>query len=81
MQTESTSRPPIDTHLFGFTREEWLQFLRKFHRAWDWEIGRRRLGDAHFRSEYPEHEIVSQWQPVHGIRAQRYAVYARRRDA
>lgn len=78
MRTENSPlTPPVPTHLFGHTREHWLGFLADFYPDWEWHLGRRRLGDPHFRSEYPEFELVSQWQPLHGRRAERYAVYAR----
>lgn len=56
-------RPAIDDHIFGFPRNELLESLRRVYPEWLWHIGFRRLGDPHFRSEHPEFEIVSQWQP------------------
>lgn len=81
MQTERTSRPPIAEIIFGHTREKWLKHLNDYHPHFEWHIGRRRFGDPHFRSEHPAAEIVSFWQPLHGKRDEKYAIYARRRDA
>ncbi|MBX9582450.1 MAG: hypothetical protein K2X87_19270 [Gemmataceae bacterium] len=71
-------KPPVACHLFGRTREQWLSWLNEICPEWEWRIGRRRLGDPHFAHEHPAFELVSQWQPRHGNRTERYAVYARR---
>lgn len=79
-QQKAPEKPQVDTHLFGATRDEWLHVLHLANPDWRFEIGRRRLGDEHFKSEFPEFEICSQWQPRLGDRRQRFAVYAKRRE-
>jgi len=75
--TKAPPKPPIADHIFGQTPEHLLAFLTDFYASWDWRIGKRRLGDPNFRHEHPQFEIVSQLQPMHGKRDQRFAVYAR----
>jgi hypothetical protein len=76
-ETKQTNRPPIAAHIFAIPRDELLTELRRVYPAWHWQIGFRRLGDPHFKSEHPDYEIVSQLQPRHGDRRQRFAIYAK----
>lgn len=74
----TTTPPDVTTLYYAQDRETLLARLRQKNPGWDFLIGTRRLGAPHFRSEYPEMEIVGEYRPVLLDRVNRFAVYARR---
>lgn len=77
METQST--PNISRIIYGRTHKEWLRDLHTAHPSWEFRIGIRHVGAEHFRPEWPEFEIVSEYRPALNVRSRRFAVYARKR--
>jgi hypothetical protein len=45
--------------------------------GWEFQIGHEYVGSSSFKSEWPDFEIIAQYQPTPGRRDIRYAIYAR----